>query len=162
MTKTKEREGQVVPRVSRSTLAPMDEMDRLFNRMWETGFLTPFEMHWPKWSQFGEFEERVPKVDVIDRKKEILVRAEIPGVTREKLDITLAGEYLTIRGEEHEEKQEEGEFFRSEIRHGSFSRTVHLPSAVIEKRAKAVFKDGVLEITLPKAETVEKHRVEIS
>lgn len=158
--KEKEKKGQVVPRVSRN-LAPFDELDRLFDQMWEGGWLRPFERHWPMFGDMRRFEERLPKVDVIDREDEVVVKAELPGIDKEHLDVSLSDDYLTIKTEEHEEKKEEGELYRSEIHHGSFMRRVHLPTSVDGEKASASFKDGVLEITMPKSERVKKHKVEI-
>lgn len=160
MAKTKERKGQIVPRVTRD-LSPFEEMDHLFNQMWEGGFFSPFQSHWPNWAPFRAFEDRLPHVDVIDRENEVLVRAEIPGLDKEHLDVSLSDEYLTIKGEEHEEKREEGEYYRSEIRHGSFTRTVHLPAQVDGEKAKAEFQDGILKISIPKMEQSKRHSVEI-
>ena len=160
MAKTRERKGQVVPRVTRE-LTPFDEMDRLFDRLFEGGFLRPFDWRLPEWPGFRRFEERMPRVDLIDREEEVLVRAELPGVPKEALDVSLSDEYLTIKGETHEEKEEKGEFYHSEIRHGSFARTVRLPETVEGGKAKAHFEDGVLEITIPKVEETRRRTIEI-
>lgn len=160
MTKSSEKKGLVVPHVTRD-LSPFDEMDSLFDRLFEGGFLRPFDWRWPELTGLRRLEERLPRVDVIDRDDEVVVRAEIPGVHKDELDVTLSDEYLTIKGETREEKEEKGEFFRSEIRHGSFTRTVRLPDAVVGDKAKARFKDGLLEITIPKAEKAMRHSIEI-
>ncbi|MES9870550.1 MAG: Hsp20/alpha crystallin family protein [Sedimenticola sp.] len=161
MTKTKEKKGQVVPRVSRS-LTPFEEMDRLFNQLWDGGMLKPFGSRWPMWGEFSDIEERFPKVDIIDREDEVLVRAELPGMNKEDLDISLSDEYLTIKAETHQEKKEEGEYYRSEIHHGSFTRTVHLPAQVDGTKATASFDEGMLEVTIPKAVQRKSHKIEIN
>ena len=160
MTRSREKKGQVVPRMARD-LSPFDEMDSLFDRLFEGGFLRPFDWRWPELTGFHRLEERLPRVDMIDREEEVVVRMEIPGVHKDELDVSLSDEYLTIKGETHEEKEEKGEFFRSEIRHGSFTRTVRLPDAVTGEKAKARFEDGLLEITIPKAEKAKRHSIEI-
>jgi len=164
MTKNRERnrekKGQVVPRVTRD-LSPFEEMDSLFDRLFEGGFLRPFDWRWPDLAGLRRFEERLPRVDVIDRDDEVVVRAEIPGVHKDELDVSLSDSHLTIKGETHEEKEEKGEFYHSEIRHGSFTRTVRLPETVQDDKAKARFEDGLLEITIPKAEKAKRHSVEI-
>lgn len=161
MSKIKERTGEIVPKVAHD-LTPLEEMDRLFEQMWEGGFLKPFHSLWPEWRAFRDAEGRLPRVDVVDREKEVLVKAELPGVTKGNLHVSLSDNYLTIKGEEHEEHKEQGEYFRSEIRHGSFTRTVQLPAEVDGNKAKAAFKDGLLEITIPKAKEAVKHTIDIS
>jgi HSP20 family protein len=156
----RERKGQVVPRVTRD-LTPFEETDRLFDTLFEGGFMRPFDWRWPEFSGLRRFETNIPRVDVIDREDEILVRAELPGVHKDELDINLSNEYLTIKGETREVKEEKGDYFRSEIRHGSFMRTVRLPEAVEGDKAKAHFEDGVLEITIPKSEKAKRRTIKI-
>ena len=124
MAKTKERKGQIIPRVSRE-MTPFDELDRLFDRFFERGILRPFHMQWPEWSGMHDFERQIPRVDVIDREDEVLVRAELPGVKKDQLELSISEHYLTLKGEVHEAKEEKGEFYRSEIHHGSFTRSVN-------------------------------------
>ena len=160
MTKTKEMKGQVVPRTTRD-LSPFEEMDTLFERLFEGGHLTPFDWRWPGLASFRHMEERMPRVDVVDRDDEVVVRAEVPGLRREDLEVNLSQDLLTIKGETKEEKEEKGEFYRSEIRRGRFMRTLRLPAEVRGEEAKAHFADGVLEITIPKAERAARHSVKI-
>lgn len=161
MTKSREVEGQIVPRAARE-LTPFEELDRLFNRMWEGGLLRPFQGRWPDWGQFQAMEGRFPKVDVIDREQDVLVRAELPGFSKEHLDVSVKDDFLTIKGEEHEEKTEEGDYYHAEIRHGGFMRTLRLPATVDGDKASASFSGGLLEITLPKTEQTKKHSVKIA
>ena len=161
MNKIQQKKGEVVPKTSRE-LAPFDEMDRLFDQMWDGGFMKPFHSLWPEWRAFRELEGRMPKVDVVEKEKEVLVKAELRGVDKDKLDVSLSGEYLTIKGEEHEETKEEGDYYRCEIRHGSFARTVHLPVEVDGSKASSTFKDGVLTITIPKVKQSKKHTIKIA
>lgn len=104
----------------------------------------------------------MPKLDVIDRDDEVLVKAEIPGVSKEDLEISLTGNIITIKGEtRREEKEEKGDYYRCEISHGAFSRSVSLPVDVDESRAKTSMKDGVLEIVLPKVEKAKKRSIKV-
>ena len=160
MAKTKETKGQIVPRETWD-LSPLEEMDRMFDRLFEGGFLRPFDWRWPDLAGLHRLEKRLPRVDVIDRDDEVLVRAEIPGVPKDDLEVTLSHNLLTIKAETHEEKEERGQFFRSEIRRGSFTRTVHLPEEVMGEAAKAHFEDGMLEITIPKAEKSTRHSIKV-
>ena len=104
----------------------------------------------------------MPKVDVIDRDEEITVRAELPGVEKENVKVTLSGNVITIKGESKRQTEEEkGEFRRSEIYRGSYQRTVTLPSAVDESRTKASMKDGILEVVMPKVGPTKRHSVKV-
>lgn len=151
----------MVPRTTRE-LHPFDEMDRLFDRLTDSGFLRPFDWRWPDLPGLRMMEERMPRVDVIDREKEVLVRAELPGMKKDELDISLSHDLLTIRGETREEKEEQGEWFRSEIRRGSFTRTVRLPDEVAAEKATAHFDAGILEIIMPKTSEAKRHTIKLT
>lgn len=144
-------------------LAPFEEMERMFDSFFPRGWLRPFGWERPHWAEMmSAFEERMPKVDVIDREGEVVLRAEVPGVRKEDLDVSVSDNAVTIRGEtRHEEKEEKGDYYRSEMRRGSFARTIALPSNVNADQAKASFSDGVLELTLPKVEKTKKRSVRI-
>ena len=119
---------------------------------------------WPEWNFLGErLEPMTPHVDLVEHDEEILVRAEIPGVEKQDLKLDLSGDLLTIRGERRkEEKSEEGEVYREEIAHGTFSRTIRLPQDVDFEKTVAEFKDGMLEARLPKIHKTERRRIEIA
>ena len=140
-------------------LSPLDEFDRFFENQFPARWMQP--LHWmhPSWSKFGaSFEGKMPNVDVINRENEIVVKAELPGVDKKDLDISVTKNTVTIKGTtSHEQKEEKGNYYRSEISRGTYSRTLALPSDVNEDKAKADFKNGILELTLPK-EKVEKVR----
>lgn len=142
-------------------ISPFDEMERLFDEHFPRGWLRRWE--WPAFPEFARrMELRLPKVDVIDRAEEVLVKAEIPGVKKEDLNISITGNTLTIKGEtSREEKEEKGDFYRCEISRGSFSRSVALPAEVDSSAAKATFKDGVLELTLPKTPEAKRKNINI-
>jgi HSP20 family protein len=105
---------------------------------------------------------QLPRVDLIDREAEILVRAEVPGIDKEHLEVDLTGELLTIRGERRkEEKTEEGNVYRAEIARGTFVRTLRLPAEVDADKVEATFENGLLEIHLPKLATTKRQRIEL-
>jgi HSP20 family protein len=92
-----------------------------------------------------------PRVDVSETDKEIKVSAELPGMDEKDIDVSLARDTLTIKGEKKEEKEEKGEdYYRMERSYGSFTRSVSLRVEVDTDKVQATFKKGVLEITLPK------------
>jgi len=108
------------------------------------------------------WEGRMPKLDVVDRDNEVLVRVEVPGVKKEDLEISVTGNLFTVKGQtRREEKEEKGDYYRCEVSQGSFSRTVTLPADVREEGAKAELKDGMLEVTLQKTEKSKKRAIKI-
>ena len=164
MTTKRKEILKTTPR-TRSNLTPFDEMDRLFDTMFNRRWLQPFHEMFPHWPFYGEqgFDMRMPRVDVLDREDEILVRAELPGVEKKDLDVSLSRQTLTIKGEtSHREEEQKDEYYRSEITEGKFDRTIRLPDEVDDKHAKADFKDGMLEVHLPKTHKVERHKIDVA
>jgi len=152
--------GEVQKAPSRA-LRPFEEMERVFDELFGRGWLRPF-----RFERMPEpatvWEGRAPKLDVVDRDNEVLVRAEVPGVNKEDLEISVTGDLFTIKGKtRHEEKEEKGDYYRCEVSQGSFSRTVTLPAMVDEAGAKAQLKDGMIEVTLPKTEKSKKRAIKI-
>jgi HSP20 family protein len=140
-------------------LNPFEGFDRVFDEFLGRGWVRPFRRDW---LAFPEFEITMPKVDVIDRDEEVVVRAEVPSVKREDIEISISGNMVTIKGEtKKEEKEEKGDYYRAEISRGSFSRMVSLPADVDESKAKASLKDGVLELTLPKIEKAKRRTIKV-
>lgn len=150
------------PHISRG-MNLFDEMEKMFENFSTKGWLRPFHWDVPAMAEITlPFETTMPSVDVIDRDNEILVKANLPGVDKKDIDITLTKNSLTIKGKtSHEEKEEKGDYYRCEISKGAYLRTLGLPADVDDKKAKAKFKDGVLELTLPKLEVAEKHSIKI-
>lgn len=143
------------------TLMPFEDIDRYFENLFPRGWLRPLRWEWPT-DVAAPFGGKLPKVDVVDREKEVLVRAEVPGVEKDKLEISVTESSVTIKGTaHHEEKEEKGEYYRCETTHGEFARTVALPAEVDSEHTKAKYKDGVLEITLPKVKKAHRHTVNI-
>jgi HSP20 family protein len=148
-------------------LSSFEEMNRLFDRWLESisprGWMRPFRAEWPSWTESAvSFEVRAPKVDVIDRDHEVIVRAEVPGVAKEDLEVSVTDSAITIKGEmKREEKEEKGDYYRHEISRGAFARMVTLPNYVETEGAKAKFKDGILELSLPKVEKAKRRTVKI-
>jgi HSP20 family protein len=143
-------------------LSPFDEFERFFDQLAPRGWLSPLRWERPLMPDLSALEARLPKLDVIDRDDEVIVKAEIPGVKKEDLHVSLTGNMMTIKGEtKTEEKEEKGDYYRCEISRGSFARSVMLPAEVDDSKAKAEMKDGVLEITLPKLEQAKKRDIKI-
>jgi len=129
-----------------------DEMDRLF-----TGSLSEL----PRSGQF--FNQWAPSLDLYEDKDNVFVKAEVPGMKKEDIDVSLHDNALTISGErKFEQKQDDAENYRSERFFGRFSRSVTLPMAVDGNKVTASYKDGILTITLPKSETAKPKQIEVS
>jgi HSP20 family protein len=174
MAKKRERKGIPVSKEStdiRSTtpgraMSLFDEMERMEREMervfgrFGRGWMRPLRWTWPMWEE--AMEAKIPSVDVIDRDDEVLVRAELPGVDKEDLDISMTDDTVTIKGTTRtEEKEEKGDYFRREVATGSFSRTVRLPAEVDGEKSQASFKDGLLELTLPKVKKSKRHTIKV-
>lgn len=159
---SKEMQSSQVVRPTRA-LSPFEEMDRLMESLFPRQWLRPFRWEMPTWSELGApLEIRSPRVDIIDRDNEIVVKAEIPGVNKEDLDVSMTESTVTIKGSSsHEEKEEKGNYYRSEISRGTFTRTVALPADVDADKAKAVFSDGILELTIPKVEKSKRKSITV-
>ncbi|UCG73305.1 MAG: Hsp20/alpha crystallin family protein [Chromatiales bacterium] len=144
-------------------LAPIAELESLLERFRKSRFPNPLNWEWPPTMDFtGFFEGRPPSVDIIDRDTAIIARAEIPGVDKENLEINVGDRSLTIKGKtRHEEEKTEGDIHRREISAGAFVRTVTLPDAVDGRRTKATYKDGLLELKMPKLKRSKKHSITI-
>jgi HSP20 family protein len=103
-----------------------------------------------------------PALDVVVEKDNVLVKADLPGLGKDDISVTLQDNHLTIKGEKkHEVEQKEANYFLSERVHGSFTRTIELPVAVDAARIEARFKDGVLHVTLPKTEQAKPKQIEV-
>ena len=138
---------------------------------------------WDPFRDFGGFERRVhaafgelssrdaldsssaswsPVVEVFERGDDLVIRAEVPGVRREEIELRVENDTLTLQGERKREIDEEGgKTYRSERAYGAFMRRFTLPTTVDSSKISATHKDGVLELVLPKAESSKPRRLEI-
>lgn len=124
------------------------EMDRMFDDFFGGGGLRPAQSRW---------QGLTPAVDIDENDKEIVVSAELPGVTEKHVEVGLAGDVLTIKGEkrsQHEEKN--GDSTYMERRFGSFSRAVRLPFDATDEQVDAKFSNGVLTVRVPKPAQMQR------
>ncbi|HEX9625861.1 MAG TPA: Hsp20/alpha crystallin family protein [Acidiferrobacterales bacterium] len=131
-----------------------DDIDSLFE-----GFFRPL-----RWAEEDTAEAGiVPRLDVTERDNEFVVHAEMPGVNKDDINITLEGGILTISGEsKSDSEQKEGDrVIRRERRYGRYVRSLQLGKEVDDKKVRASYKDGILELTLPKAEEVKPKRITV-
>jgi HSP20 family protein len=148
--------------VRRRSQGMFDEMERMFDRLQE---YLPSGRRWgmPPWVE--DLENRVmrlPAVDIVDHDSEVIIRAAVPGMKKDDLELSLTENTISLTGKiSREEKEEKADYVRSEIYRGDFSRTLHLPAEVDAERAKASFKDGVLEVVVPKKQPVARKSIPI-
>lgn len=162
--KAKGTEVEVRKAASPKAISPFEEMEQWFDSIFpRRGWVRPMWEHPRFGGMMAAMEARFPKMDVLDKEEEIVVRAEVPGLAKGDLDITLMGDCLTIKGQtKHEKKEDEkGRYFRREISSESFERTLTLPASVDAAKVKSSFTDGVLELTMPKLEKVKQHKISI-
>ena len=104
-----------------------------------------------------------PALDVVEEKDNFLVKADLPGVSKEDVSVSIQDNYLTLKGErKHEVEQKESNFYHQERVYGQFVRTVELPARVEASKVTANFKDGVLQVTLPKSEEAKPKEIKVS
>ena len=161
---TVRKDPEVQKAVPARMLSPWDEMDRLFERLLPRGWLRPMGWGVPLLGDFAEaLEMRPPRVDVLDGEENVVIRAEVPGVDKKDLEISVDDTSVTIKGKVmHEQKEKKGDYYRCELGSGEFTRVLGLPCAVDGTKAAAKLKDGMLELTLPKIEKAKRHRVTVA
>jgi HSP20 family protein len=134
-------------------------LEDVFSDNW--GFPSRWELS--EWSRLSKLKLTAPKVDIVDRDDDIVVRADVPGVNKDNLDVSFTDNTITIKGSISEAKKEEtGDYFRNETMKGSFFRTLYLPSEVDGSKAESTFKDGVLEVVVPKLEKARRIKVKVT
>ena len=144
-------------------VTPFTDIDRVFDEYFNRNWLRSLQ---PKFSRmndlWGTFEMHSPNMDVIDRDKDILIRAELPGVEKKDIDISVTDNMITIKGEsKYESKTKKDEYYSSEIKKGSFSRTVMLPTNIDSSKIKADLNNGLLEVAIPKTGKSKKVSVKV-
>lgn len=103
-----------------------------------------------------------PAVDIYETPDSIVLQAELPGLSKDDIDIQVRDNVLTLKGERRSEKEvKEGNYLRVERAYGGFQRAFTLPAAVQADKIRAVFKDGVLDVSIPKAEEAKPKQIKI-
>jgi HSP20 family protein len=133
----------------REMITLREAMDRLFN-----------DAFTPSVGATGSWQ--VPAVDLYQTDDEVVVKASLPGMKSDDVQISITGDMLSLKGEfkQEDEKQERAYHLR-EQRSGAFERTFALPTAVVSDKAKAEFENGILTITLPKADEVKPRTITV-
>lgn len=133
---------------------PMLDLPTRFNRLFEDYFGAQPVIDSPPW---------IPVVDITDANGELVLTAELPGIARKDVHITINDGVLTLKGEKKEEREEKDANYRLvERRFGSFERSFTLPASIDADRVNAKFKDGVLKIYMPKAVAALGKTIEIA
>ncbi|MGI6517760.1 MAG: Hsp20/alpha crystallin family protein [Bacillota bacterium] len=132
------------------------EMRRVFNRMFSEGFA-----QLPTERQAAQSRLFMP-VDIAETSEEFVVTAELPGTNPDDIEITLSDNQVTIKGQRAAEQEERrGNYLRTERRFGSFCRSFALSSPVADDKVTASYKNGILEVHLPKSEGAKPRQIEI-
>jgi HSP20 family protein len=136
-----------------------DEVDNLFN----LAFGRLANLNPGNGQEAQLLEGWFPAVDVYEDKDNLLVKAELPGLRKEDVEIGFQNGYLTLSGErKQEQKHEDAETYRTERWQGRFHRTISLPCRVDADKIKATYTEGVLTVTLPKAEEAKAKQIPIT
>jgi HSP20 family protein len=137
-----------------------DQLDRAFSSIWSGSGTTS---SWSPDNVFGP-SDWAPAIDMFQRGNDLVIRADVPGLSKDDITVDIADDQVTIRGERRYDHEEEREgVFRSERSYGSFCRVVPLPQGAIADSAKANFNNGVLEVVVqaPSFDVRRGRRVEI-
>lgn len=160
MAKKKESKELAKAEPSRA-ISLFEEMERRFDEF----FRRPSSLFGPSWwsrLRLPEVEEISPAVDIYEEGDDVVVKAELPGVKKEDLDVTLTDNTVNISGEKKKEKKvKKKNYYKLEQSCGSFCRSFSLPKEVQTDKAKSRFKDGVLEIRIPKTEEAKKKETKL-
>lgn len=148
---------KIIPWKRKEGFADMEniqsEMNRMFNSSLSRWFDDDRGLLESVWS---------PAVDIHESKDDIVVTADLPGVTKDDVDVSVHGDTLMIKGEKKQEKEEKDkDFVRTERFYGNFSKSITLPCEVDVAKADANYKDGVLKLTLPKKEDAKPKQIQI-
>jgi len=162
-TKTgKREESKVLTRRRPADLFSLweQDMDKMFADLWNRRFLGPRTADF--WRDGSSTVAPIPALDVYEEKDDVVVKAELPGMSKEDIDLALKGSTLTLRGEKNKEEElKEEDYFFSERSYGAFARNIDLPAEVKTDQVKATFKDGILQIRLPKTEEAKRKTTSI-
>jgi HSP20 family protein len=130
-----------------------DAIDRLFAE----SFIAPRSKDF-----FPNMAAGAMPVDVYENEDEVIVEASLPGFKPEEIEISLTGDTVTIKGEAKREREiKEQKYHQREMQYGSFSRSLTIPSMVVADKAEAKYEDGILKLTLPKAEEAKEKTIKI-
>ncbi len=128
------------------------DIERLFDRLWDD-FGMPLSTR---------VEREMPSIDLSETEETLIIKAEVPGINPEDLEVSITENILTIKGEMKQgDNEERGDYHRMERRYGFFSRSLHLPCKIVADDVHATYKKGVLSIVMPKCKEVSAPEIRI-
>ena len=123
--------------------AGLEDIRREVNRMFDTAF--------------------APALDVVEEKDSFLVKIDLPGLSKDDVSVSIQDNFLIVKGErKHDAEKKDTNFYHRERVHGTFARTIELPTSVDAGKVLATFRDGVLAVTLPKTEAAKPKEIKVS
>jgi len=133
------------------------------DRVMEDFFGSRMRPWWPeRWGRGEGADVRAPVIDVYEGKDDVVVKAELPGIEKDNIEVNLTDHTLTIKGEKNKEEEvKEENYYRSERSYGSFVRMLELPRDVQGDKVKASFKNGILEVRIPKTEEAKAKEIKV-
>lgn len=135
---------------------PLTDMRMALDRLYDEGFTRP-------WRALGTEGEASMPVEISDSEDAIEIKAQLPGVKAEDINITVSNDILNIKAEHREDRDDkEKNYVRHEIRYGSMQRSISLPGMVNTENAEATFENGVLRLKLPKAAEMKQRRIQVN
>ncbi len=140
-----------------------EEVDRLFDRAnWGFGLFPRMPFRRNIFSVEPRFQEWTPNVDILEKNGDVLVKADLPGMKREDIEVVVEGDMLVIKGHRKEEKEiKEENYYRSERSVGEFYRSFGLPEGTDANAIEASYKDGVLEVKIPRPTTSKAEQTKV-
>jgi HSP20 family protein len=136
------------------------DMERRFGNLLSGRFQSLFD---ERSRPGGDMDLQEPAIDMYEEKDQIVVKAEMPGMSKDDIQISVTDNVLTIKGDKQKEEEDRGkDYYRSERAYGAFIRTLPLPAEINAEKVEAIFKNGVLEVRLPKSEAAKKKEIKIN
>jgi len=157
----KNEKAELVKKEETRPASYFDEMENYFDKFFRHPFSMMSHPMWPG-PAFFKMDDISPSVDIFEEGDNVVVKAEIPGISKDDLNVSISENTLTLSGEKkQEEKVDKKNYHRVERSYGSFCRSFRLPANVNSNKVEASFKDGVLEIKMPKTEESKQKKITI-
>ena len=157
-----EKKAALVKKEETQPVSAFEEMENYFNNFFRHPLSLMTRPPWPR-LDFPKLDDISPTVDIFEEKGDMVIKAEMPGIKKEDVDVSVTENMVTISGEKkQEEKVEKRNYHRVERNYGSFCRRFQLPEGVNSDKVKATFQNGVLEVRLPKTKKGKQKKVTIS
>jgi HSP20 family protein len=137
-------------------------IEKMFDELFDEPFVPSNWMRMPSLRRLKQLEEFSPSVDMYDSKDEIVVKAEVPGMKKDDIKVSITDDMVSLKGEMKKEEEVKEDDYYSERGFGSFSRIINLPAKIKADKVNAKFDNGLLEIHMPKADDAKPKEVKIS